>query len=44
MNTINKTLLFIAALGVSTLAIANGSLLVEPSDLAEEISNGAVKN
>ena len=42
MNTINKTLLFIAALGVSTLAIANGSLLVEPSDLAEEISNGAV--
>ena len=42
MNTINKTLLFIAALGVSTLAIANGSLLVEPSDLAEEISTGAV--
>ena len=42
MNTINRTLLFIAALGVSTLAIANGSLLVEPSDLAEEISNGAV--
>ena len=42
MNTINKTLLFISALGVSTLAIANGSLLVEPSDLAEEISNGAV--
>ena len=42
MNTINKTLLFIAALGVSTLAIANGSLLVEPSDLAEGISNGAV--
>ena len=42
MNTINRTLLFIAALGVSTLAIANGSLLVEPSDLAEGISNGAV--
>ena len=42
MNTINKTLLFISALGVSTLAIANGSLLVEPSDLAEGISNGAV--
>ena len=42
MNTINKTLLFISALGVSTLAIANGSLLVEPSDLSEEISNGAV--
>ena len=42
MNTINRTVLFVAALVLSTVAVANGSVLIEPSDLAEEISNGAV--